>query len=237
MNREYFKFLYKRRIYLVYFSALVIVQILQCMTALRQENPIYQFISMRKNNIYALFLGPIFCFWNLPAYTICSDIKWVLRAGSPFRCAALYGRFTALHSLLYVFCGNFIIIGYCFFSYSSIKGCGFLFPLLLFQLLFYLNCAWIYYLVMILCRDKAYMGFLAVVLYGVWDYAGEVLASYGKWVNIATSYVVCSPEVLGSVPDMFFNFSVLAGTYVCLAVAGAWLTGSRDFLDWGKAHD
>lgn len=237
MNRGYLKFFSRRWIHYILLGALIIVQILQIVQGLHMDNFVYQYLSQRTLNMFALFLAPIFCFWNLSAYTLCTDVKWILRADSPFACVALYARFTLLHALLYVFFSNFVLVGYGLIVFQPVKEIGYVLLLLFFQLVFYLNCAWIYYIVMILCKDKSYLGFLAITVYGLWDYAGEMLAAYGKWVNIATSYVVCSPEVLGSVPELFFNFSVLAGTYVCLAVAGAWLTGSRDFLDWGKAHD
>ena len=94
-----------------------------------------------------------------------------------------------------------------------------------------MNCSLIFYLVSVIGGGKTYLGFLAVVGYGVLDYAVSNLT----WFFVSTFYVVCSPEVFQSPPLLLRNFSVLTGTLLCLILIDVFATDRRDFMERGKA--
>lgn len=237
VTKEYLKLFIKRKINWGLLTSLIVLQILELFEIYSQGSLIEFFITHRNLNIFALFLTPIFCFWNSSAYQVCSEIKCIVHMGSPFSYAKWYAKLSLLDSVLYVCFSNILLILGGIIVFKESETLGYIIILLFLQLVFYLNCAMLYFLVVTNLRDKFYLGFLIVVLYGLLDFIGQVLSLFIPWLNISTSYAVGTFEILNN-PLLFVqNFSILLGTYFTLYVISAILIEKKDFMEWGKSHD
>ena len=236
MIQEYLKLLTRRRINFLYLGILLVVQGLQLVGGIHEDNAIYEFMALKGLNVFALFFTPIFCFWNASAYQLSSETKLVVRMGSPFSAMAFYIKLALISGFLYVVFSNCITVVGAIIATETVGKWGILFILLFFQLVFYINCALLYFITMALLQNKSYFAFLIVVFYGLWDYIGSLLMDE-PWLNISTSYVVCSVKDISSIPLLLRNFSILMGVCLALLVIGLYVTDKRDYLDWGKAHD
>lgn len=237
MTKEYLKLFTKRKMNWGLLTALIIIQILGIWQGYSQENLIAFFISQKNLNIFAFFLTPLFCFWNSSSYQVCSETKCVVRMGSPFSHAIWYLKFSLSASVLYVLFSNIVTILAGIIVLKEIITLGYVFILMFFQLIFYLNCAAIYFLVVTSLHNKFYLGFFAMVLYGLLDFIGQVVSLYTSWINISTSFVVSSLEQLSNPFSLMQNFSVLVGTFLALYVTNSFLIEKKDFIEWGKGHD
>lgn len=236
MSREYLRLFYKHSINIVFIGVLLLVQGLLLSSGVRPESALDLMLAQKSLSTYAMLFTPLFFFWNAPVYRLCSETKLVVRTRSPFAYLGLYTRLSLLSSLLYVVVSNCVTVAGVFVIAPSAEGGERILLLLLFQLIFYVNCALLTFLVVSLLHKKLYFAFLAVVLYGLIDYVGSAFLLFEDWVGISTSYVVSYPEEIRSLPLLVKNFSVLAGTLLCLFVIAALVTDKKDFMDGGKAH-
>lgn len=237
MTREYLRLLAKRRVQWLFLVSLLVIQGTECLNVPYGENAAEAFMSIRNINKFGLLFTPLFCLWNTPVYQVCSETKLTVRMGSPFGYIACYARLSVVSSLLYVVLCNCIAVPRALIFAGNTLGGEKLLLLLFFQLLFYMNCSLIFYLVSVISGGKTYLGFFVVVTYGMLDYVGSVFFSNLPWFFISTSYIVCSPEVIQSPPLLLRNFSVLTGTFLCLILIGFFVTDKWDFMEWGKTDD
>lgn len=203
----------------------------------RDENIGVIFMQARRVENFALFLTPMFFFWNYSAYQVCSEVKFLVRMDSPFSYTVWYLKLSLLNSLMYVFFSNFIFITANLIKLGDISGISNVLILALLQFIYYVNCALLYFLVVTNLHDKQPLGFLAVVFYGVWDFiANQFYRLYIPYFYISVSYVVGFPEYLNNQLLFLKSFAVLLGT--CLALYGlcAILIKKKDFMEWGKSH-
>lgn len=230
MSKDYLRLFVKRKWTLVMLSALLLFQLFQLTQGIRMENGVYEYLSLRRIQEYCLLFVPVFCFWNAPAYTWCSETNRMLRYGSPFRAAIQYLRFSLINTLLYVLASNLVTLAWIFATEGSASWFRYILILLLFQLILYLNCSLLYFLVMTGFHQRIFFGFLAVVLYAVWDLIGEIPSLYGRWFSISTSYVASAPEALVSPPVLIVHLLILAGTGAVLLSAGMLVSERTDCL-------
>lgn len=236
MILEYIRFFSKRKFNIIVIVGLFVIQILQLLDGIETDNIFDTIIYTKGLNIFALFLGPLYCFWNNSAYILVSDPQFVIRSGSPFLSTAKYVLFCVYHSFIYVILSNIIVLIYSICLFSTINSFGFTLILFLLQIIFYVNCSLIYYILTIISHERHYLGFLGIVLYSLLDYLGESLVPYGQWINISTAFVVCYPDMLIYPVKFLSNFSILAGTLVFLYIISAFITEKKDYVNWGKVH-
>lgn len=233
---SYLKLFSRKKLNWLLFAGLIFLQIMDFGNN-RDENIGVIFMQARRVENFALFLTPMFFFWNYSAYQVCSEVKFLVRMDSPFSYTVWYLKLSLLNSLMYVFFSNFIFITANLIKLGDISGISNVLILALLQFIYYVNCALLYFLVVTNLHDKQPLGFLAVVFYGVWDFiANQFYRLYIPYFYISVSYVVGFPEYLNNQLLFLKSFAVLLGT--CLALYGlcAILIKKKDFMEWGKSH-
>lgn len=237
MTWSYLKLFSRRKLNWFLFGGLIFFQIVETGGSSIEGNIGLIFMYLRKIEIFTLLFTPVFCFWNYSAYQVCSEVKCLVRMGSPFSYTVWYLRLSLLNSLMYVFFSNFICITVNLIKLGGISGISNVLILSLLQFIYYVNCALVYFLVVTNLHDKQPLGFLAVVFYGALDLMGYQLSFlYIPWFYISVSYVVGFPEYLSNQTLFLKSFAVLLGT--CLALYGlcAILIEKKDFMEWGKSR-
>lgn len=234
---SYLKLFSRKKLNWLLFAGLIFFQIVEIGGNSIGVNIGEVLMIARSVNVFALFLTPMFCFWNYSAYQVCSEVKFLVRMGSPFSYTVWYLKLSLLNSFMYVFFSNFICITANLLKLGDISGISNVLILVLLQFIYYVNCALVYFLVVTNLHDKQPLGFLAVVFYGVWDFIGNQFSFlYIPWFYISVSYVVGFPEYLNNQLLFLKSFAVLLGT--CLALYGlcAILIEKKDFMEWGKSR-
>jgi hypothetical protein len=218
----------------LFICALLLLRILQIIFQIPKADTLTMYALSTYIYIISLVLIPLYPFWNEKAYFLTENTDIVIRSGSPQKVLMQYLGYSAVNALSYAIVLNLPLILY----FGVINGITKELFLLLFftALLFllFLNASMLYYIATAWTR-RSVLGYLCVILYGVWDLIGLEVSPYLRWINLSVYYVLVPSSLKTS--GLILSLLVLGSTFVILFAAGSLLSSRLEYLSKDKNNE